>query len=157
METEKGSYQPVIFYLIFPRHRQQIWQPQREKTYLRARLPSEDSDQPENSRCLIRIFNECILDRHKCTVFSCGEQKFWSGCADVQADLSLRWAHLLEGTFSHVAANDTIEITSVERSLIKLSVSTCGYNQPSYTNIPCNNKIRVHDYLHYENTPIQIY
>ena len=28
----------------------------------------------------------------------------WSDCGDAQADLSLRWAILSEGTFSHVAA-----------------------------------------------------
>ena len=28
----------------------------------------------------------------------------WSDCLDVQADLSLSWVHMSEGTFSHVAA-----------------------------------------------------
>ena len=28
----------------------------------------------------------------------------WSDCADVQADLSLHWAHMSEATYSHVAA-----------------------------------------------------
>ena len=30
---------------------------------------------------------------------------FWIAIADAQADLDLRWAHMLEGTFSHFAAH----------------------------------------------------
>ena len=33
----------------------------------------------------------------------CGQRRLWSDCVDAQADLSLRWAHFVEGTFSHVA------------------------------------------------------
>ena len=29
----------------------------------------------------------------------------WSDCADAQADLSIRWAHMSEMPFSHVAAH----------------------------------------------------
>ena len=29
----------------------------------------------------------------------------WSGCADEQANLSLRWVHMAEGKFSHVLAH----------------------------------------------------
>ena len=28
----------------------------------------------------------------------------WSACVDAQANLSLRWAHISEGTFSHIVA-----------------------------------------------------
>ena len=37
-------------------------------------------------------------------VSSCGQRSLLSDCADAQADLSLRWAHTLEGAFSNVAA-----------------------------------------------------
>ena len=32
----------------------------------------------------------------------------WSECADAQADFSLRWAHMSEGTFSHVQVVSTL-------------------------------------------------
>ena len=36
--------------------------PQRQKAYIRTCVPSEDSDQPAHSRCLIRILTERILN-----------------------------------------------------------------------------------------------
>ena len=77
--------------------------PQRKKTYLRTCTPSEDSDQPAPSHSLIKIFTECILDsQFKNATFLHTDKEDWSDCADAQAYLSLRWAHILEGTFSHV-------------------------------------------------------
>ena len=35
------------------------------------------------------------------TVSSCGQQIPWSDCVGAKADLSVRWAHLSEGTFSY--------------------------------------------------------
>ena len=35
----------------------------------------------------------------------CGQRRLRSYCADAQADLSLRWSHISEGMFSHVADN----------------------------------------------------
>ena len=32
----------------------------------------------------------------------CAQWRFWSDCANAQADLNLRWAHMSEGTFSGV-------------------------------------------------------
>ena len=76
-----------------------IW-PQRQKcTY----VPSEDSDQPEHSRRLIRIFIDRILDSQGCKVFSCWQRRLWSDCSNAQADLSLRWSHMSKGTFPHVS------------------------------------------------------
>ena len=49
--------------------------------------------------CLIRIFTERILESQACKVSSFGARRLWSDCADVQPDLILRWAHMLEGTF----------------------------------------------------------
>ena len=65
---------------------------------------SEDSDQPARMRRLIWIFTGRIFDSHGCNLSSCGQQWRWSDCADAQAGLSLRWVHMSEGTFSHVAA-----------------------------------------------------
>ena len=69
-----------------------------------TREHSEDSDQPAHSRSLIKIFTGQILDSQWSKVSSCGQRRLWSDCADAQADLSLRWAHGSEGTFSDVAA-----------------------------------------------------
>ena len=40
-----------------------------------------------------------------CHVPSCRQRGLLSDCADAQADLSLRWAHMSEGMFSSVAAH----------------------------------------------------
>ena len=34
---------------------------------------------------------------------SCAQGRFWSGCANAQADLNLRWAHMYEATLPDVA------------------------------------------------------
>ena len=47
----------------------------------------------------IRLFTGRILDNQGCKVSSCGQRRFWSDCADAQADWSLRWAHITESTF----------------------------------------------------------
>ena len=52
----------------------------------------------------MRIFTGRILDSLGCKVSSCGQRRLWSDCVDAQADLSLCWAHMSSGTFSHVAA-----------------------------------------------------
>ena len=36
-------------------------------------------------------------------ISSCGQWRLWSDYVVAQADLSLRWAHISDGTFSHVA------------------------------------------------------
>ena len=41
-------------------------------------------------------------------VSSCRQRRLWSDCADARADLSLRWAHMSEGTFPDVAAQFTM-------------------------------------------------
>ena len=45
---------------------------------------------------------ECAVS---CQVSSCGQRRLKSGCADAQPDLSHRWTHMSEGTFSHVASH----------------------------------------------------
>ena len=64
-------------------------------------MPSKDSNQPALLHSLIRIITWCILNSQGCKV-SYADSKDWSDYADVQTDLSLRWTHMSEGTFSHV-------------------------------------------------------
>ena len=40
------------------------------------------------------------MDKGRCTISSCGQQRLWSDCTDEQADLSLRPVPISEGTFS---------------------------------------------------------
>ena len=80
-------------------------EPQHVKTYNRIFAPNENSNQPAYPRSLIRVFvlrmkKLCILGYPKCA-----QWRFWSDCAKAQADLNLRWAHMSEGTFSHITAN----------------------------------------------------
>ena len=77
------------------------FEPKRPKTYDWICVSSEDSDQTAHSRSLIRIFTGRILDSKGCKVSSCGHRRLWSDCADSQADLSLPYMHMLDGTFSH--------------------------------------------------------
>ena len=56
-------------------------------------------------RSLIRVFvfrlkKLCILDISKCA-----QWRFWSDCANAQADLNLRWSHMGEGTFNDAVAH----------------------------------------------------
>ena len=64
------------------------YQTQRQKTYLRTCIPSEDSDQPAHSRSLIRIFTGSILDSQGCKVCSSGQRRLWSVRHDAQVLLS---------------------------------------------------------------------
>ena len=78
------------------------------KLYLLTCVSSEDSDQPSHTHSLIRIFTRCILDSQGCQVSSCRQ---WRLCRCADKDLSLCWAHMLEGTFSHVAAHILCRLT----------------------------------------------
>ena len=71
------------------------WQCQ--KTYLLTCAPNEDTNKPAHPRSLIRVFvirmdKRCIL-----CYLNCAKWRFWSDCANAQADLNLRWAHTSEG------------------------------------------------------------
>ena len=74
-------------------------EPQREKTYLLTYAPNEDSNQPAHPRSLIRVFvvrmnKLCILGYPKRA-----QWRFWSDCANAQADLNLRKANMSDCTF----------------------------------------------------------
>ena len=48
------------------------------------------------------MFTGHMLDSQGYNVSSSGQRRFWSDCADAQANLSVRCAHTPEGTFTHV-------------------------------------------------------
>ena len=67
-------------------------EPRHDKTN-KIGVPSEDSDQPGHLPSLIRAF---AVRMKKAWVLSyplSTQRRLWSGWADAQADLSLRWAH----------------------------------------------------------------
>ena len=69
-----------------------------------ACAPSEDSDQPGHPPSLISVF---AIRMKKAWVFSyplSAQRRLWSDWANVQADLSLRWAHMSVCWFCHEAA-----------------------------------------------------
>ena len=66
--------------------------------------PSKDLDLHVHASSLIKTLAWHILDSQECKVSSSGQQRLGLDCADVQADLSLRWARTSDGTISYVAA-----------------------------------------------------
>ena len=56
--------------------------------------PSELTDQPAHSRGLVRVFAERLVGSQELTASWCGQQRLWWDCAEAQADLSRRWAHM---------------------------------------------------------------
>ena len=68
-------------------------------------VPSEDSDQPKHLPSLISVF---AVRMKKAWVLSyplSAQRRLWSDWADVQVDLSLRWAHSHFVGFCHEAAH----------------------------------------------------
>ena len=101
------STHEMLPYCTIPKVR--IWFPISKTIWARSttkptkwRAPSEDSDQPGHPPSLIRVF---AVRMKKPWVFSFSfsvQRRLWSDRADVQADLSLRWAHRLfcfDGSF----------------------------------------------------------
>ena len=69
-----------------------LFEPNSEKMYLLKHAPNEDSNQPAIPDSLIfvvRMKTFCILGYAKCA-----QWRFWSDCANAQADLNLCWAQL---------------------------------------------------------------
>ena len=64
------------------------WQNQRNDC-----APSEDSDQPGHPSSLIRVFAVRMKKPWVLSYPSSAQRRLWSDWADVQADLSLGWAH----------------------------------------------------------------
>ena len=41
----------------------------------------------------------------------CGQRRLWLDCSNAQVDLSLRWAQMSEGTFSHIAVQYLVQMS----------------------------------------------
>ena len=76
---------------------------QTKKQQLRTYIPSADSDQPAGFRSPFRIF-PYFFNNQGYKVSSCEQQILRPDFAGAQADLSLHWVHMSEGTFSHIIA-----------------------------------------------------
>ena len=62
---------------------------------------NEDSNQPVHACSPDQsYFKHCILDNPKCA-----QWRIWSDCANAQADLNLRWAHMSEVSYSGFVAD----------------------------------------------------
>ena len=72
--------------------------------------PSKDSDQPMPS--LIRDFPVRFMSSQGTALSSYGQRRFWSDCADAQADLSLRSSHRSLRRFWHAATQMCIKRTA---------------------------------------------
>ena len=71
-----------------------IFEPAHDKTYKMTCAPSQASDQPGHPPSQIRVF---AVRMKKAWVLSYplnAQQRLWSDWADVQTNLSLRWAHM---------------------------------------------------------------
>ena len=80
-----------------------VFAPQRKKTRVRTWAPSGF-----RSACAFAVWSESSLGSFsiaKAALSSCEQRRLWSDRADALADLSLRLAHMAEGTFSHVEAH----------------------------------------------------
>ena len=69
-----------------------LYEPRHDKTN-KMTTPSEDSDQPGHPPSLIRVFAVRMKNDWVLSYPLSAQRKLWSDWADVQADLSLRWAH----------------------------------------------------------------
>ena len=80
------------------------FEPPHDKTNKMTFVPSEDSDQPGHPPSLIRVSAVRSMGSWGPNFASGGQRWLWSDWADVQADLSLRWAHRSFCWFCHAVA-----------------------------------------------------
>ena len=80
------------------------YEPHRDKTNKMAFAPSKDSDQSGNPLSLIRVFAIRLKKARSHSYPLSAQRILWSDWADVQADLSLRWAQSF-CWFGHDAAH----------------------------------------------------
>ena len=69
------------------------FEPSHDKTNKMTFVPSEDSDQPGRPPNLIRVFAVRSMGSLGPNFASGGQRRLRSDWADVQVNLSLRWAH----------------------------------------------------------------
>ena len=97
----------------------EIIEPPHVKTNKVACAPNEVSDQPGHPPSLIRVFAVRYMGSLGPKLSSGGQRRLWSDCADVQADLSLRWAHMPFCWICHNAAHlFTVKAQAMSRCLI---------------------------------------
>ena len=110
-----------------------------QKSHFGTCTPTEDSYQPAHSRSLIKSFPGRILDSQGCKASSCGQRRLKPGCADAQAGMSLRWADISEGTFTHATAQMIFEHPM---TLTSLKVLYWIFRQEKKSvNVPCKRLI----------------
>ena len=76
----------------------ELYEPQRQKTYLRTCASSEESNQPAHLHSLIGILTGLISDNQGCKVNQDSNETVRMD-ADAQANLSLCWAHVKRYVF----------------------------------------------------------
>ena len=83
-----------------------LWNyPKRPKTYFRTCTLNEGSTQPAHPCSIIRVLVVRMKKPWSLCFPKCAQWRFWSDCANAQADLKLRLAHTSEYTFSDVVAH----------------------------------------------------
>ena len=100
----------VVLLIAFKKKKNE---PPHDKTNKMACAPSEDSDQPGHLPSLIKDF---AVRMKKALVLSyplSAQRRLWSGWADAQADLSLRWTHKPLCWFCHEVAQITMNHTGL--------------------------------------------
>ena len=79
-------------------------------SYTVACACSEALDQSEYPRSLIRVFAKQYVAAQRSKASSSGQQRLRSDCADAQADVSLRWTHML--SFGNCCVSAELQIWS---------------------------------------------
>ena len=64
-----------------------------QKSYNKTCVTSKDSDKPVHPPSLAKVLVYLFLDSLKAVEGTRYQRRLWSNCANVQADLSLRWSH----------------------------------------------------------------
>ena len=82
-----------------------IIEPPHDKNNEMACAPSDDSGQPGHTPSLIKVFAVRMKKAWVLSYPMSAQRRLWSDWADVQADLSLRWAHRSFCWLCHEAAH----------------------------------------------------
>ena len=69
------------------------YKPAHDKTYNMTRVTSKDPDQRVRPPSMARVLIYPPLDSREAVEGTCDQQRPWSDCMDVQADLCLCWSH----------------------------------------------------------------
>ena len=87
LPNKKGIKRFVLRILI------KTFEPMHDKTYNKICVTRKDSDQPVHPPSMVRGLVFSSLKSPESVESTCDQRRFWSDCADAQADLSLRWSH----------------------------------------------------------------